>query len=345
MALLFIDSFDHYETATMTKKWTSNASGVIGSWGRRSSKGLRFTGANQTAKVVLQLPAPTDSRTVMGFAFKITGDIGSGTGSNYDIVQCHLINGSQWSLRMNNDGKLYAHKGNFQSGVILGSTATSLSENVWHFVELDVVIHPTAGTFKVWVDGILRLNLSSVDTRAQGSNAWDSIQLGGLGSLTFYFDDLYIADGTGSGLTSVTGDVQAEYVVPDANGTTRQWLRSSGSDDYTLVDEAVPDTADYLYTSTLDDIVTMNFPVAPLAGANIAGIQLVSYAQRTSAAAAGLKHVTRQGGTNYVETAEHGLTDSTFLYHREPQDLQPDGSGVWTETAFGNAEFGVKKSL
>ena len=43
MSLLFIDGFDHYATADITKKWTTASAATIGVTGRRGTGGVPVT--------------------------------------------------------------------------------------------------------------------------------------------------------------------------------------------------------------------------------------------------------------------------------------------------------------
>ena len=52
MALLFMDSFDHYATADITEKWTaSTGTFAIGAYGRNSTNGLRIPSDTSPASV------------------------------------------------------------------------------------------------------------------------------------------------------------------------------------------------------------------------------------------------------------------------------------------------------
>ncbi len=86
----------------------------------------------------------------------------------------------------------------------------------------------------------------------------------------------------------------------------------------------------------------MNFPNAPVTGADIHGIQIVAQIRKADAGAAGHKAVARIGSTNYLGT-ELGIP-STYAILREPMAVKPSDSTAWTESDFNAAEFGAKKS-
>ena len=77
MALLFLDSFDHYATGDLTEKWTAIGTGdvapTIAAAGRRANS-LRWTsGSNfQTIKSLTLTPqtGPGDATVIVGFAYK-----------------------------------------------------------------------------------------------------------------------------------------------------------------------------------------------------------------------------------------------------------------------------------
>jgi hypothetical protein len=132
----FIESFDHYATADITTKWTSNQNGVISSRnGRRGTSSLRWTtGApNNCAAKILD----AQSTWTLGFSFKAS-NIASG------IIGCsRLQDGAtvQCDLRVNADGTLAVTR----NGTTLGTTSFALSSGVTYYIEWKILIHASSG--------------------------------------------------------------------------------------------------------------------------------------------------------------------------------------------------------
>src|SRR5262252_5440497 len=90
MALLFMDSFDHYATGDLLEKWTSQVIGTGGSIaitagaGRRASASLRIAaGAFQTCHVILSPAGVSGATCVVGLAVKPSG---LQTGGNVSLI-------------------------------------------------------------------------------------------------------------------------------------------------------------------------------------------------------------------------------------------------------------------
>jgi len=356
--LLFLDSFDHYVTADITKKWTQYTStggtdnSAIGAFGRRSSNGLKISGTNGLANTGPSYPsktlAPSGDTFISGFAFKCVTAF-SATNSTVTFLLGIYQGGTiQIAFKLNSSGQIECYRSG-NSTNLLGTSSTSLTQNTFHYLEFKVKIHGSTGTVDVYLDGISILALTSQNTQATASATWDSFDLGVLrvssgATMTWHFDDLYVADGSGSGWNDVVGDTRVDAVFPTSNGTTRDWTPSTGTDDYAVVDEAAANgDTDYLTGTAADDMVTMGFPNAPVAGADIYGLQVVAQARKTDAGTSGHKAVTRIGSTDY-EGDEVGLA-STYSFKMQPWDLKPSDATPWSESDFNAAEFGAVKSV
>ncbi len=369
MALRFLDSFDHYATADLTDKYTQiiNASGnswAIGATGARSTNGARAsTGTNQAQNPLAVVIGDVSGDTfICGFRFMQTGafsglryDTSPDTtrlgpsasfgGSAAEFLFCVRQAGTiHFWVQILTNGQIRVIQGN---GTVLGTTSNALSTGAFYYMSFKVKIADgTSGTVDILVNGVSWLSVSSLDTRNGGSATWDEFVYGKLvstASISWDFDDLYLADDSGSGWNAMKSDVRIDALYPTSNGTTRDWTRSTGSDDFSLVDETAPnDDTDYLEAAAAGDLVTMGFPDAPAVGADIYGVQVVVSAKKTDAGSAGHKGATRIGSTDYLGT-EVGLTTG-YTFQRQCWDLSPDSGVAWTESEFNAAEFGAQKS-
>jgi hypothetical protein len=154
---------------------------------------------------------------------------------------------------------------------------------------------------------------------------------------------MYIADGSGTAWADFKGDTRVDAVFPNANGTNRDFTPSAGTDDFAVVDETDDnEDTDYLTATAAAQKCTMNFPNAPLTGADIYGLQVIVSGKKTDAGSSGHKAVARIGGTDYLG-AERSLS-TTYSFRRQPWDSKPSDSTPWTDTDFNAAEFGMQKS-
>lgn len=374
MALLFMDSFDHYVTADITEKWTQivapvvgqDTDPVIGAYGRNSTQGMRCAqsntdGLHHTAPVGVTVAA-SGATCVAGVACKYGGTASfntfgvevnpeessydfSNAGSNY-IISIRDTNTTQVWFRVNTNGTISALRGTAYASTVLGTTSSSLQVDVWAYVEVKVVIDDTVGTVEVRINGTPGLTLTGQDTKQSSNAAWNEVRFGyaskSSGTVTIDLDDVYICDGSGSLNNDFLGDVTISALYASGAGNTTGWTASAGSN-YQCVDEATPnDDTDYVSTSTVDAKDTYAFTDCA-AGATIKAVQLLSAVRKGAEGPGKIKHVVRSNSTDY-DSAEMGIGGTSYSYCRTVHETDPATGVAWTESGFNGAEFGVKKT-
>lgn len=334
MALEFCDSFDHYATADLLKKWTTAAGNskeaISAGNGRNSTASLRFTYASAQVGVTRTLTAK--ATRVVGLAWKV---------SNLSITR-HLIgflDGStlHCDLRLNTNGTLTVTR----NGTALGTSALALAADAWYYIEFKATISDASGVAVVRVNGVTWLDLSGVDTRNGGNATSNVLRLGlwsaFVGSATDDLDDLYVCNSDGATNNDFLGDCRVAAVLPSGAGNSTQWTPSAGAN-YACVADAAPDndttfvssaTAGHKDTYALGDIVTT--------AGTIFGVQTNLLARKDDAGARTLRSVVRSAGNESVG-ATVGLSDS-YVYQSDVFETQPDGA-AWTVAAVNAAEAG-----
>lgn len=357
MALLFMDSFDAYATADLTEKWT--ASGAVGATvtigsgnGRHGSHGLRFaTGgaANETFYVQKTLAAG-DATFCLGFSVVVP----AGTMGVSGIALASIRDGSsaQLTLVLNADYTLVVLRGN-HGGTVLGTSSSApLTGGVVAHVEWKGLIHPSAGTVAVRVNGALvaGLTLTSQNTRATATAQWTGVGLGQVDAIlsniisvaNIDYDDCYVLDGTGAApLNDFLGDCRVDALLPTGAGATTGWTPSAGAN-WQCVDDAAPnDDTDYTSAATTGLTDTFVFPDAPVAGATIYGIQHNLSSKKTDAGTASLAPVIRHSGVDYPGTAIFpGLA---YTYALQIAATNPGTGVAWTEAGLNACDFGYTR--
>lgn len=362
MALLYMDSFDHYATADMTEKWTT--SGVSGSGsvitiaasGRRSSSAFRWTtggsaGGASTGYLHKGL-TPGDTTCVVGFAVLVP----SGTVGTVGMPLAAIRDGTtpQVLLRLNADYSLSVVRG-AQNGTVLATSPVVLSAGLFAYVEWKVTIHNTAGTVAVRVNGVSvpALSLSSQDTQNTATTQWTAVAVGtaesvasthAAGTRNVDWDDLYVLDGTGAApWNTFLGDCRVDVRAPTAEGASSAWTPSTGTDNALTVDEAAPnDDTDYNAAVTTGLTDTFVVPDAPVAGATIFGVQHCLAMKKMDAGVCTVAPVIRHGGTDYVGANLSPVT--SYAYGLQIAQTNPGTGAQWTEADFNAAEFGYRKT-
>ena len=340
MALVFVDSFDHYATADILDKWTADAgsgSAAITSAGRFGS---RLTCASSaTAVNGVNLTVASLATYVVGFAFKysslLSGDL---------IFAAFLDSGtSHIDLRLTNVGQIKLTR----NGTALTTGATVLAADTWYYLELKFTISDT-GTYEFKINGVAEFSSGSADTRNGANASVNTIQLrgGALSTQTMSFDDLYVLDTTGGAPTNdFLGDIRVEALQASGNGNSSQFDGSDGNstDNYLLVDETTPDSdTTYVESPDVGDKDTYAFDdVTPSTG-TVYGVQILPFCRKTDAGARSICSVARLSGTE-TDSSDKVLSTS-YTYMPDIRETKP-GGGVWTITDVNNAEFGQKVTV
>jgi hypothetical protein len=156
------------------------------------------------------------------------------------------------------------------------------------------------------------------------------------------FDDLYVCDGTGSApANDFLGDCRVEAIFPSGNGNSSVLVGSDGNstDNYLLVDEAAPNTTDYVESSTVTDKDTYAYGNLAATTGTVFGVQPVPFAAKTDAGTRSIVSVARVSATE-VDSAAKTLS-TTYTYYPDVREAKP-GGGAWAIGDVNGAEFGVK---
>ena len=342
--LRFLESFDH--STSPTRKWTTNnpAGGDSGfaygiAVGRFGTNGGRHGNDSQQG---LRKTLTAEDTWIMGCAFRRF------TAGDTDIIFFLQDAGStQIDLRVTTANRLAIVRG---SSTTLETGTTEIVVGRWYFIELRVVIHNSAGEYEVRLDGLTELSDTGVDTQATGNASADQIGIGeyaAFNGTTSDFDDLYVFDGTDSGVAGAPnndfiGDVRVQCRLPDGNGNTSNLVGSDGNstDNYLLVDEASPDDdTTYVESSTPGDKDTYEYQDLSAASGTVYGVQILPLARKTDAGTRSIAAIARLGTTE-VDSGDFAL-NSSYEYAVNPRDANPDGD-QWTIADVNSAEFGVK---
>ena len=367
MAMLGMDSFDHYATADLTQKWAQIASApthapAVGAYGRNSTSGVRWDvsggSSNRCGKSLYYTPKVTPSGAVCipGFAFKhgdagftnlttATGADPNGGGTTAAVILYVLQGGStQVYFRLNTTGYIQAYRGD---NTLLGTATAPLLQDTYHFLEFKITIDDTAGAIEIRKDGATVLSLTATDTKNTSSATWDQVAIGHIANLlasamTWSYDDFRVMDGTGSQCNDFLGDRRVGATLVTGDGASTQFTPLSGSN-YQNVDESSADGATtYNESSTVGHIDTFTHGAVPLAGATVDAVQLVCQGLKTDAGTVGHKGVLRISSTNYKSSELNPASSYAFLC--SIWELNPASSASWTTAVVDAMEVGYEKS-
>lgn len=357
MALLFCDSFDHYGapavSGILADKWY-----YVGTSGQSANTG--GMDANRGSSAIVWRPCvPGDTTCIVGIGVR---SVGWPIGQN--SVEANLFsimdttpdaalerdtfgglqmfeNATQVCLLLNGTGGIEVRRG--QAAAVLGVTRHGLLlPGFFNFVELKVVVHASAGSVIVRVNGEDVLNVSGLNTRFTVNTSWNVVALG---SAAASVDNCYVCDGSGAAPgNDFLGDVRIEALRPQtdavAAGTNAGLTPSTGTDHGALVDEASPNSdTDYNAGATAGVKDTYNYPSMVNAG-TIYGVQACLHARKVDNVGKTIAPVVRSGGTDYDGTTVD--VGDGWHYYCQMYALDPATGVAWTSGGVNAVEVGMK---
>ncbi len=333
MALLFVDSFGHYATADILKKYNdgsfSNGMAIQTTGGRRGGpciKGPAGLYKNFDAE---------KTTLIMGFAYRC-GGVG-----NFDVTLCSYLRGSsaRVTLHANSAGELYVRN---DEGNVIGRTRPNLIfPGATAYIEFKVVAG-LVGAAEVRVNGNTELQLINVRTSEELFISF------GLGKGGFYdqidtqaiVNDLYVCDTAGSFNNDFLGDCRVDAYLPTSEGAVQEWVPFPEGVHYTTVDDVPINENDYLETATSGAIEVLGYTDLVNIPLAVYGVQLNTAIKKIDAGERQFKSVAYVGGTPY-DAGEKSIGDSIRLEHHV-WDANPATGTAWTRESVNLAQFGVK---
>jgi hypothetical protein len=326
--------FDGFEIAPFSRNgWVGTV--PTAQAGRTGGKAVSF-GANGLSTLPLPTPA---AQVTFGFAFRpSSGSIGS-TGANCYIwgIRGDAAATGHMCMNIAFDGHLTLRRSISPLGTIIATSSAVISENVWHYLEVQATIADAGGICIVRLDGVEVINFVG-DTKNAGTlTTVSSIDLGGI--QTSYFDDFYALDGLGAApYNTFLGDRVVKAMRPDGAGASTGFTPSAGAN-YQCVDEDPWTTADYVAAAAAATDLYTHSDVAGFS--SVDAVQPVTYSLKTDAGVRTLRTVMRSNLGTSVESADLALPTSVGVIQGPIRLTDPDGVAL-TQALLNSAQYGVK---
>lgn len=351
MTLLYMDSFDHYDTGHKDEKWyDAGNSGYIqinSGTGRRGTDSLRITANGAAAYPFADIYYNSTARQTwfVGFAIKFTSWSSSGQSDRHIVFPSFAssqVTRELYLFREWPSGVLAVRRGRYSGGTTIDTGTTELQLNRWYHIDMKYYADDSSGTVDVYLDGVSDISFGPGDT-VYSSNQITRVGFGHESYSEFtYIDDLYICDDAGGApQNTYLWDVKAEYLPPNGAGTSTDFTPSAGSN-YQCVDENPPnDDTDYVSETTASDHDTYTYADLLSTSGTVYGTQQMLLARKDDAGVRSIKTVCRSGTTDYPNSNTHTVADS-YEYYMDILEEDPDTAAAWTISGVNAAEFGVE---
>lgn len=339
MSLEFMDGFDHLATADLTLKWDTNTNAISTSIvaGRYAAYAVQQgAGGASSPKLIKTLSGGSRATRVIGMAVRFYNSF-----DNAIICGFQDAGSFQLELRRTSGGYFTVTR----NGTVLETSTATYSLSTWYYIEFKATIDSSTGSYEVRLNGTNILSDSGVNTQATANASANQVFVGGNpgAPVPVYqqVDDLYVVNTDGSANNDFLGECRIFTNMPTGDsGTNKQWSRSTGTNNYPLVDEANQNgDTDYVYDSTVGDIDTYTFgAISPTGG--IAAVAVNLCARKDDAGTRQIAEETRQSSTEYTGTTK--TLTSSYTFYQNIREVDPATALAWTGSGVNAAEMGVK---
>lgn len=310
MAFEFLESWDWQHSSgepsgqMNLSGWYGAAfnSGIAGTLGGRR---LQWNGGGNVGRWGRQLSA-TQGKS---FGFHITVP-SLGTAQNYlPFWFFYDVNGGQqqsggtlgqFGFDFSPDGKVRAYRATSNNGArtLLGESAAGvIVQGVETAIEGELFISTTVGRFKLWVNNVVVLNLTGVNTQAQAASLVNGFfsSLSGSGYV-LEIDDFWMAD---TDVKPTASPMRATVLLPTTDGATLTMTPSTGTVHKDMVNEQYQNlmVADWLMGDAVGELSVLGLPDLPKTPNEIYAVQLLTYANKSDIAARSISLGFEHGGT------------------------------------------------
>lgn len=334
MSMIFVDSFDHYDS--IPEKWDAGSAQFT------SDPALVRTGEH-----AILLPGDAfPALPKINFTNRTTCIVGMAI-HPATLAEIRLfsffnnsVNDGQVGLRMQSDGSLTVTTGNVND--VLGVTAPGLIvAGVYNYVELKATMIATlpTGSIEVRVNGQTALLKTNIPT-TRFANGADQLILQGSQLVDVYCDDLYLLDNLGGVNDDFWGAVRIYKVMPDANETPLDWVPLANTNWQETSQVPPPGDTAYVESDTLAATDQYHYtPSGPVGSYTIKGIQ---HSLDAKLSAAGSHSICSQIGANsgrdFALTSDYHMAVTQW-------DVNPETGLAWDPADFAAAFLGPKITL
>lgn len=234
MAYIIGDSFDPYLAITdaSSNYWETSAAWVISSTTRfGTGQSLSTTTSNSTQLSKTIPSGGTESTLFAAFAFRFNGAF---TGSTDNAGIQFLDSGTaQVTILFRSDGAIVVRSGS-RSGTTIATFNAAFSANVWTHFQIKTVIHNTAGSVEIRLNGNTSDDFSAtnINTRGGTSNNYATqvaVVTSSMSGVSNIFDDLMFYSSSGAAPNDWIGDIRATWLAPTADTAQKQFTASPTS--------------------------------------------------------------------------------------------------------------------
>jgi hypothetical protein len=333
VALLFLDSFDHYSTPA--DKYTQGSGTPVAG---RHGKGLVSSGC-------IQHLTPAHGRCVLGAAWRIEDQ-------HEDLYRILDHDMELAFVGTGNDGSLRVQVG----AATVSSAVDVLKLHQWYFIEVDLTWTVTlpektymASVCTVYVDGLPVIDVTNLGPTTANPDAvsafgWTGARHGGLATTASIIDDFYVLDGSGPApWNAPLGDVQIDVIRPNGVGASTEWTPTGATANWEATNDLTPDDAATTVSATSAGLADLYAMEDVNTDDGIIGAQILVSASRTEEGFATLTPLLRHAGVT-TPLVTRAVSPSYFYRNRDVFVTMPNGDPL-TDVNVNALQAGIRRDL
>ena len=228
-------------------------------------------------------------------------------------------------------GKIEIYVG---SSTKVATSTITIPVGSWMLIEWHLKIDDSVGVSEVKIEGVLDATFTG-DTKPDTNTTVNFMRHCSYNWDSTYYDDLAVNNtdnSDGKGDTSWCGEGRVEILMPNGNGNVNEWTGSdsNSTDNYLLVDDKPPSSADYVEDSTPGNQDA--YALTDFTGTNkqILRVWAAARAIDTVPEGAQMKIGIRTNSTDYLSSAKTLLTVYGPVIGDEYK-VNPNDSGAWED--------------
>lgn len=335
------DSFSHYPTADILKKWNYPNSFSSGfSVDPAFALGVASQGL-ETSNINVGMIVPAHNHYIVGVRLNLVSSSGGGFGGFTDLIKFLTGNGvSQIGLSWNAAGTFFLRRG---STTLVTATST-LALGTTAYVEVDCLCDGTSGVVSLYVNGTLFATFSG-NTLISGGGLINGVALGSAVQFhKIHFSDFYVNDETGSINNGREYPfVNIKPILMASAGSFAQFKRGgvdTGSN-VGQINEAIANAASY----TQDNILGHrdSFVSAGVASITPKGASIWARVRADSAGARNIALTCESGATDSIGSNQVVIAAGSYL--QRDISIDPNTGSLVTLTNLNAMKPGYKITL
>lgn len=333
MTLLFVDGFDHYNTADITKKgWVTSGSPSI-----HTSDGFNGGGCcklDYTEHIRYDVGDISGKRFTCGFA--VYFDAMPNSAQRVFFRAQNDTGGSYVFIYAGSTGIIYVYN-NGIPGLIYTSPDGFFTTDIWYYVELQIeFLNSSSGYIGMRWDEEVLIDRTADNVWTGGSN-YNYFYIQSPSNGVMRVDNVYFLDEDGTKNNDYLGKCRIDTLYPDGAGNYSQMTPSAGSN-YQCVDEAQLSESDYVTGNADGEKDSYGFGACPtLEVGRLWGVQ-TNIAAKEQGEIVKLSDLIRVSSSDYLGGFQELTSSNKFI--KTVHETDPSDSNDWTEAKINAAEFG-----